>query len=180
MREYEYYHSLAAKGIDPEAVLVKAEEAERVGGEVDLALEGWGEGDEDGEEGEEGEVGDDGVEGEDAQEGEVEEDDVEDGEIEDDALPGSRLPHGISATSKVHGKQHGPQLPPSHDAEKSQLRSAEASTTQPHNTPAGSADQTLENLKMAYYWAGYYSGLYDGQRNAAASVAGHSNVRNGG
>ena len=27
-----------------------------------------------------------------------------------------------------------------------------------------SADQTLENLKMAYYWAGYYSGLYDAQR----------------
>ena len=35
---------------------------------------------------------------------------------------------------------------------------------QTHSTP--SADQTLENIKMAYYWAGYYSGLYDGQRQA--------------
>ena len=31
---------------------------------------------------------------------------------------------------------------------------------------AGGASQTLENIKMAYYWAGYYSGLYDGQRQA--------------
>ena len=28
----------------------------------------------------------------------------------------------------------------------------------------GQSDQTLENIKMAYYWAGYYSGLYEGQR----------------
>ncbi|RMZ92408.1 hypothetical protein DV736_g335, partial [Chaetothyriales sp. CBS 134916] len=25
-------------------------------------------------------------------------------------------------------------------------------------------EQVLENVKMAYYWAGYYSGLYDAQR----------------
>lgn len=31
-------------------------------------------------------------------------------------------------------------------------------------TATTDADQTLENIKMAYYWAGYYSGLYDGQR----------------
>jgi len=34
----------------------------------------------------------------------------------------------------------------------------------------GLADQTLENIKMAYYWAGYYSGLYDGQRQAQAQA----------
>jgi hypothetical protein len=32
--------------------------------------------------------------------------------------------------------------------------------------PPHPQDQTLENLKMAYYWAGYYSGLYDGQQQA--------------
>ncbi|KAH0843101.1 hypothetical protein FOPE_08191 [Fonsecaea pedrosoi] len=32
-------------------------------------------------------------------------------------------------------------------------------------------DQTLENIKMAYYWAGYYSGLYDGQRQRQAQQA---------
>lgn len=36
--------------------------------------------------------------------------------------------------------------------------------------PGPSAEQTLENIKMAYYWAGYYSGLYDGQRQAQASA----------
>jgi hypothetical protein len=29
--------------------------------------------------------------------------------------------------------------------------------------PAGQ-DQILENIKMAYWWAGYYSGLYEGQQ----------------
>ena len=27
-------------------------------------------------------------------------------------------------------------------------------------------DQVLENIKMAYWWAGYYSGLHDGQQKA--------------
>lgn len=31
--------------------------------------------------------------------------------------------------------------------------------------PAGQ-DQILENIKMAYWWAGYYSGLYEGQQQA--------------
>lgn len=35
----------------------------------------------------------------------------------------------------------------------------------------GTTDQTLENLKMAYYWAGYYSGLYDGQRQSTSKPA---------
>ena len=25
-------------------------------------------------------------------------------------------------------------------------------------------NQTLENIKMAYWWAGYYSGLYEAQQ----------------
>lgn len=41
---------------------------------------------------------------------------------------------------------------------------------------AGPQDQTLENLKMAYYWAGYYSGLYDGQRHSGGPVGGRDAV----
>ena len=28
------------------------------------------------------------------------------------------------------------------------------------------SNQVLENIKMAYWWAGYYSGLYEGQQQA--------------
>jgi len=43
--------------------------------------------------------------------------------------------------------------------------------TQPTSVPAPASTSipatdsiTLENIKMAYYWAGYYSGLHDGQQ----------------
>ena len=29
----------------------------------------------------------------------------------------------------------------------------------------------LENIKMAYWWAGYYSGLHDGQKKAKQEKA---------
>ncbi|KIW91272.1 uncharacterized protein Z519_08168 [Cladophialophora bantiana CBS 173.52] len=53
----------------------------------------------------------------------------------------------------------GPNLPPATEIANGQVP---ATTTNP------SQEQTLENIKMAYYWAGYYSGLYDGQRQAQA------------
>jgi hypothetical protein len=42
-------------------------------------------------------------------------------------------------------------------------------TTTTSVPPAPQQDQTLENIKMAYYWAGYYSGLYDGQRQSTST-----------
>lgn len=50
----------------------------------------------------------------------------------------------------------------------STLNSVPASTSQPQTqtqfqSQSQSQSQTLESLKMAYYWAGYYSALYDGQ-----------------
>ncbi|OAL37285.1 hypothetical protein AYO20_03461 [Fonsecaea nubica] len=62
----------------------------------------------------------------------------------------------------------GPSLPPTSAIENVQVP--------PTATPAAPAtslspDQTLENIKMAYYWAGYYSGLYDGQRQRQAQHA---------
>lgn len=33
------------------------------------------------------------------------------------------------------------------------------------------SDQVLENIKMAYWWAGYYSGLYEGQQQATDTTA---------
>ncbi|KIW31553.1 hypothetical protein, variant [Cladophialophora immunda] len=55
----------------------------------------------------------------------------------------------------------GPSLPPAATA----FTNGQAATNL-------SQDQTLENIKMAYYWAGYYSGLYDGQRQAQVQAQG--------
>ncbi|KAF7508300.1 hypothetical protein GJ744_009445 [Endocarpon pusillum] len=54
------------------------------------------------------------------------------------------------------------------------VRFPEAQNIEPRPTEeiAGSAlasmdqDQILENIKMAYWWAGYYSALYDAKRTA--------------
>lgn len=49
----------------------------------------------------------------------------------------------------------------------------EPETGGPVNAPSAAAlstDQALENIKMAYYWAGYYSGLYDGQRQVSGQA----------
>lgn len=37
-------------------------------------------------------------------------------------------------------------------------------------------DQGLKNLMMAWYFAGYYTGLYEGQRRAAQNVNPSSNA----
>jgi hypothetical protein len=46
----------------------------------------------------------------------------------------------------------------------------------PAQAPSVAADQTLENIKMAYYWAGYYSGLYDGQRQVQVQTKAEAEV----
>ncbi len=168
VKEYEYYHSLAARGIDPEEVLDQAEEAERTGEEVYLKLDGGGKGVEGGVDGGGRDVR--GPEGE-VEEGELEDGEVDEGPIEEElaGLEGQALTNGVTTkNNKVHGERHGPSLPPSRGAEDGQMPPADAATTHvpaPVNGASSmSPDQTLDNLKMAYYWAGYYSGLYDGQR----------------
>jgi hypothetical protein len=37
-------------------------------------------------------------------------------------------------------------------------------------TSCAGQDQVLENIKMAYWWAGYYSGLYEGQQRVAGTT----------
>lgn len=32
------------------------------------------------------------------------------------------------------------------------------------------SSEALENIKMAYWWAGYYSGLYEGQQETTDAV----------
>lgn len=165
VKEYEYYHSLAARGIDPEEVLDEAEEAEGRGEEVDLKIDV----------GMRGSPSKRSVFVNGAANGAVDVDggdedgEVEEGEAEDEGVGGKErqgLTNDASAMNQVHGREHGPPHPPDSEAEPVQPQPVNATSTEEATKAAAAADQTLENLKMAYYWAGYYSGLYDGQRQA--------------
>jgi len=96
----------------------------------------------------------------------------DDEEIEDGEVDESSEAHNEAAadTNHAHGSSAMPPAP-APPAPKTTL-----GPQLPHPTStsgiapeaAASQGQTLENLKMAYYWAGYYSGLYDGQQQAQA------------
>ena len=149
--EYEYYHSLAAKGLDVEDVLDHAEEAEANDEDVDLAL---GDGDTNGALATGDGRHDEGV---------AEGGDVEDGEVEEEELPDAP----VTGQAKVERRapQSGPQMPT--DVNLPQPEAANGGATATTLTQ----DQTLENVKMAYYWAGYYSGIYDAQRQGGNAPA---------
>ena len=146
VKEYEYYHSLAAQGLDPDEVLDAAEDAEDKGEDVDLRLG----------EAEAGEA-EGGTEGP-RRVGGAGEDDVEEGEVEDEAAE-ERL-NGVDREGTKEAAQIGPQLPTTTEHE----QQGGAGNAKVQDSP--DADLTLENVKMAYYWAGYYSGLYDAQKHS--------------
>ncbi|KIW99615.1 uncharacterized protein Z518_11028 [Rhinocladiella mackenziei CBS 650.93] len=173
--EYEYYHSIHARGEDVEEIIRQAETDElgqaRAESEAIAGVQGeWHDTNAD-------------VDGEDE---DFEDGDLEDGEVDDenelnaarralnqevvkvttiqpDPIPETNnanpqtTNHELPKASPPKNPSIGPNLPPTN---------AEAECTAP--APA-SLDQTLENVKMAYYWAGYYSGLYDGQRQAVGT-----------
>ncbi|KAK5074043.1 hypothetical protein LTR64_006815 [Lithohypha guttulata] len=153
--EYEFYHSIHAKGEDVDEVLRRAEMEEQESGEARR---------------DEQEVVDvNGVHVNVGHEGEAEE-----GEVDDVTQTTGTLPIEDDVPVRI-----GPPLPPTIKASSAALTGSAGpapATTAPLGVEAqlpktagtsaasSSADQTLENIKMAYYWAGYYSGLYDAQR----------------
>ena len=78
---------------------------------------------------------------------------VEEGEIDDIGDEGE-VDEGAVKTSTI--KEMGAD-------QRSQIEKP-AHTATDDKAGSVSGDAVLENIKMAYYWAGYYSGLYDGQR----------------
>jgi hypothetical protein len=102
----------------------------------------------------------------------------EDGEIVDDEAPNTneaRQPTAEEREAALRraGLAEDDLEPPNEDA------AGTTSAKQPSQVGAASTappppDQILENVKMAYYWAGYYSGLYDGQRQLTATGQGGS------
>ncbi|KPI36429.1 uncharacterized protein AB675_2913 [Cyphellophora attinorum] len=169
--EYQYYHSLAAQGLDIETVLDAAEQAEAKGEEAPLALKG-GNG-----------PGDDATTAATTRTPNRVAESEEEGEIADDFMAmDEQAPIDTTPTTanEVNGEQGTNQQHPTAAAKESASRQLDVTegqdgddggtSTAPQEVggdtvPAtGTTDHTLENLKMAYYWAGYYSGLHDAQR----------------
>lgn len=179
--EYEFYHSIHAKGQNLDEVL-KQYEADAETGEVlaeaQAAVEEGDVEDEDGEIAEEGEIEDDDV-SEIAQVGkEVDMESAESVGHETQTPPPvnvgntAKLPFQGDTSNQTLQRQpsraNGTNTTPS-----SLPKTGPSLAANPDATPVdaiGSSDelhsQTLENIKMAYYWAGYYSGLFDGQRQS--------------
>ncbi|KAI4273188.1 MAG: hypothetical protein LQ337_004815 [Flavoplaca oasis] len=89
---------------------------------------------------------------------------VEDGEIEDDLLVNKgtmqESAHTKEETSTVQ-EYHAP--PPARD-------DGPGSVPEPSNVPnvLMNGDQGLKNLMMSWYYAGYYTGLYEGRKQPDA------------
>jgi hypothetical protein len=169
--EYQYYHSLAAQGLDVDTVLDAAEQAEANGGEVPLALNGGNE------------VSDGAAAASTSKSArEVAEPD-EEGEILDESMAVDEQAPTDAAVAAAADEVNGDQGTNQQDsttaaAKKAALRQLGVTgdqdgldggtSTAPQDDgdtggPATGTKDTLENLKMAYYWAGYYSGLHDAQ-----------------
>lgn len=199
--EYEYYHSIHARGEDVDEVLRQAErdeEAARAELRVDATPP---HGDGAAQRGPTGHEADRKLNGEVRGDGDDDPSSADEGEIDDDsndidvaprqalgvqdvmAHDAAAMQDAVHAGLPVPGEAAmiGPPLPPSADPP-AQTTNADATDLQPASASASAAastsipapgtateipaDQTLENIKMAYYWAGYYSGLHDGQRQA--------------
>lgn len=143
LAEYEFYHSIHARGEDVEEVLRRAEmESDEAGqGKDDAQSKG-----EDGIDGDEGEIIEDEGEIMEGEQGEV-------GAAAVNRTSGALTEPGIVLETRVET-----QAQPVNDTVEADTGKTGTSTL--------SSDQLLENIKMSYYWAGYYSGLYDAQRQA--------------
>lgn len=147
LAEYEFYHSIHAKGEDVEEVLRRAEmdvdETAEANGDVDVETQIRN--------GIENDNNDDEDEGEIVEEI-AEQDDV--------GIAGSEGPLGPVPETIVNPEVSADDI------------KATTSTSTTTVTP----DQLLEKIKMSYYWAGYYSGLYDAQRQSQVQSQAENDV----
>lgn len=159
--EYQFYHSIHARGEDVDEVLARAEAEEA--GNADTKLEGS-----------EAKIEEIIAVNDESTNGVVQnvqrddESETEEGELEDEQAEATApdLTNGeVNGGEVAASERIGPPLPADLNAEVNELAGV-ASKQQQAETSA--MQQTLENIKMAYYWAGYYSGLYDGHQQVAS------------
>ncbi|KAL8965343.1 MAG: hypothetical protein Q9183_003904, partial [Haloplaca sp. 2 TL-2023] len=169
LQEYQLYHSIHARGERVEDVVKEAEATEdSTRTKDDLTVDPVGDPAEDLEDGE-----------------------VEDGPMEDDApvVTGEEVP--VNETAARHQQDSSASIPadslpiPSGSTAVPEVL-IKGSTYTPQcilngkSSPTVSAVQNdaLKNLMMSWYYAGYYTGLHEGQQQAVAAVSA-TKVQNG-
>ncbi|KAL8703077.1 MAG: hypothetical protein Q9201_003739 [Fulgogasparrea decipioides] len=152
LQEYQLYHSIHARGERVEDVLTQAEASERrdTNG-VELGRELPTE----------------------AANGLLHSEDLEDGEVEDGQIE-DELPVDAGATEDAVDPEEEIFTRQRHD------QPASASANHAESAPAPPAmpgvlfnsvqDEDLKNLMMSWYYAGYYTGLYEGRKKANIEV----------
>ncbi|KAJ9606875.1 hypothetical protein H2200_008885 [Cladophialophora chaetospira] len=203
LAEYDYYHSIHARGEDVEEILRKAEAGELDYEDDDQQTNGgWQPADKGVKTVDAAARLDDSatvvhhqaLDDEEDEEGEVVEDETLAKAQEARSLESARRTARQTLNSAVEGmadQQREEEPPPATEATERPSGAASAPLIGPSLPPADvatsirphteaaprqlpSQDPTLENIKMAYYWAGYYSGLFDGQRQAQIQAQPHA------
>lgn len=171
VREYEFYHSIHARGEDVDEVLRRAELAEQEETRQRMNVDqGSARGQRkeklnaDGNDGAAAQGDEDGGDEESEEEGEID----EHLQLNDTQVPTISTNRTDSSLTTQHPTITTTKPPlPTSGQPTNPIDIAMNNPTNPQDKadpPTTDPNQTLENLKMAYYWAGYYSGLYDSQR----------------
>ncbi|KAL8814121.1 MAG: hypothetical protein Q9223_006632 [Gallowayella weberi] len=98
-----------------------------------------------------------------AQSEELEDGEVEDEQVGEDTLLNGGAEKDAAKTEEIHVNKNQRYSPP--------LAESEASRNFPQSSVVPMQDEGLKNLMMSWYYAGYYTGLYEGQKQSDAAVA---------
>ncbi|KAI4266214.1 MAG: hypothetical protein L6R38_008883 [Xanthoria sp. 2 TBL-2021] len=148
LQEYQLYHSIHARGERIEDVLREAEDPEELPKDEKADMDNMT-----------SELVDGVPHTQEPEDGEV-----EDGEVEDDSLIDVGAMH---ETMRVKdeipaAEEHFPPPP----AVENRLQSVPEASAVPSVLMNGVQDEGLKNLMMSWYYAGYYTGLYEGRKQS--------------
>ncbi|KAL8823982.1 MAG: hypothetical protein Q9191_005390 [Dirinaria sp. TL-2023a] len=153
LEEYKLYHSVYARGERVEDVLREAEARNKcasiAGSSVDSTNSAMP-----------------------AQMDEARQSDLEEGEVEDGNIVNGKCAEPVIESAEQTPLPNGsvpqkPSLPPIVDST-AQLPSV---ASMPNPILNNTKDEYLKNLMMSWYYAGYYTGLYEGQQQAIRNQA---------
>ncbi|KAI4102681.1 MAG: hypothetical protein L6R37_004271 [Teloschistes peruensis] len=155
LQEYQFYHSINARGERVEDVLKQAEASEEdlnhIRGDLDHSLDKLP-----------SELANGLPLSENLEDGEVEDDQMEDRPPVGGEPPASTTKSNIQSTSLL------PEIPPSL-TDVGKLSPGIYPKSQKMLNWLKVKDQDLKNVMMSWYYAGYYTGLYEGQKNSSAT-----------
>ncbi|KAL8802332.1 MAG: hypothetical protein Q9200_006622 [Gallowayella weberi] len=150
LQEYQLYHSIHARGEKVEDVLKQAVDSGQVTMDSPPDM---------------GKTAINGM----AQSEELEDGEVEDEQVGEDTLLNGGAEKDAAKTEEIHLNKNQRYSPPLAESEAS--RNFPQSSVVPSMLMNGVQDEGLKNLMMSWYYAGYYTGLYEGQKQSDAAVA---------